>query len=107
MRRALALSRNIGTIKVAQQVGFNKVAALWDRMGVGTNARGYPSITLGVFEASPYEIATAYTIFPNGGVLRPLRVLSRVVADGTRHGGATIRRPGPSRVPTRPFWSPT
>ena len=29
LRRALALSRNIGTIKVAQQVGFNKVAALW------------------------------------------------------------------------------
>jgi penicillin-binding protein 1B len=82
LRRALALSRNIGTIKVAQQVGFGRIAALWDRMGVGTNARAYPSITLGVFEASPYEIATAYTIFPNGGVLRPLRVLARVVTDG-------------------------
>jgi membrane carboxypeptidase/penicillin-binding protein len=82
LRRALALSRNIGTIKVAETAGFRRVAALWDRMGVGHNARAYPSITLGVFEASPFEIATAYTIFPNGGVLRPLRVLSRVVADG-------------------------
>jgi penicillin-binding protein 1B len=82
LRRALALSRNIGTIKVAQQVGFAKIAQLWDRMGVGTDARGYPSITLGVFEASPFEIATAYTIFPSGGVLRPLRALSRVVVDG-------------------------
>ena len=82
LRRALALSRNVATIKVAQQAGFNRVAALWDRMGVGTDAHGYPSITLGVFEASPYDIATAYTIFPNGGTLRPLRVLSRVVADG-------------------------
>ena len=82
LRRALALSRNIGTIKVAQQVGFQRIAALWDRMGVGSDARAYPSITLGVFEATPYEIATAYTIFPNGGTLRPLRALSRVIADG-------------------------
>ena len=97
LRRALALSRNIGTIKVAQQVGFNKVAALWDRMGVGTDARGYPSITLGVFEASPYEIATAYTIFPNGGTMRPLRVLSRVVADGA----ATVVPDPPTRAIAR------
>ena len=84
LRRALALSRNVATIKVAQQVGFNKVAALWDRAGRRHRRRArYPSITLGVFEASPLEIATAYTIFPNGGALRPLRVLSRVVADGT------------------------
>ena len=97
LRRALALSRNIGTIKVAQQVGFSKVAALWDRLGVGTDARGYPSITLGVFEASPYEIATAYTIFPNGGVLRPLRVLSRVVADAA----STVVHDPPTRTIAR------
>ena len=78
-------------------MGFNKVAALWDRIGVGTDARGYPSITLGVFEASPFEIATAYTIFPNGGVLRPLRVLSRVVADGT----ATVVHDPPTRTIAR------
>jgi penicillin-binding protein 1B len=79
LRRALALSRNVATIKVAETAGFDRVAALWDRLGVGTNARAYPSITLGVFEATPLEIATAYTIFPNRGVIRPLRVLSRVV----------------------------
>ena len=82
LRRALALSRNIGTIKVAERVGFGRVAALWDSLGVGSDARAYPSITLGVFEASPYEIATAYTIFPNGGLVRPLRLLARVVAGG-------------------------
>ena len=82
LRRALALSRNIATIKVAEMTGFDKVAALWDRIGVGTDAHAYPSITLGVFEASPIEIATAYTLFPNGGQVRPLRVLSRVVASG-------------------------
>ena len=98
LRRALALSRNIGTIKVAQQVGYSRIAALWDRMGVGTNARAYPSITLGVFEASPFEIATAYTIFPNGGVLRPLRVLARVVTDGA---SAVV-----ADAPTRPIARP-
>ncbi|MBK5295668.1 MAG: PBP1A family penicillin-binding protein [Vicinamibacteria bacterium] len=97
LRRALALSRNVATIKVAQQAGFNRVAALWDRMGVGTDAHGYPSITLGVFEASPYDIATAYTIFPNGGTLRPLRVLSRVVADGV----ATVVHDPPTKTIAR------
>jgi penicillin-binding protein 1B len=98
LRRALALSRNIGTIKVAQQVGYKRIAALWDRMGVGHNARAYPSITLGVFEASPYEIATAYTIFPNGGALRPLRVLSRVVTDGN----ASVVKDAPVKTIARP-----
>ena len=79
LRRALALSRNVATIKVAETTGFDRVAALWRRLGVGTTPHAYPSITLGVFEATPLEIATAYTIFPNGGVIRPLRVLSRVV----------------------------
>jgi penicillin-binding protein 1B len=82
LRRALALSRNVATIKVAEMTGFDRVAALWDRIGVGINAHAYPSITLGVFEATPYEVATAYTLFPNGGQIRPLRVLSRVVAGG-------------------------
>jgi penicillin-binding protein 1B len=82
LRRALAMSRNIATIHVAEFTGFDKVAALWRRIGVGTTPRAYPSITLGVFEASPFEIATAYTLFANDGVLQPLRVLDRVVSGG-------------------------
>ena len=31
LRRALALSRNIATIKVAEQIGFDRVAELWKR----------------------------------------------------------------------------
>jgi penicillin-binding protein 1B len=83
LRRALALSRNIATVKVAEAAGYSEVAALWKRVGAGTPPRPYPSIALGVFEASPYEIATAYTIFPNGGTIRPLRQISRLVAGGT------------------------
>jgi penicillin-binding protein 1B len=82
LRRALALSRNIATIKVAEAIGFENVASLWRKFGIGTPPKGYPSISLGVFEATPLEMATAYTIFPNGGTIRPPRALARIVADG-------------------------
>ena len=66
LRRALALSRNIAAAKVAESAGYEEVAALWRRVGAGTPPRPYPAIALGVFEATPFEIATAYTMFPNG-----------------------------------------
>jgi penicillin-binding protein 1B len=82
LRRALALSRNIVAAKVAEQAGYDQIAALWRRIGAGTPPRPYPSIALGVFEATPYEIASAYTVFPNGGTIRPLRTISRLVSGG-------------------------
>jgi penicillin-binding protein 1B len=82
LRRALALSRNIATIKVAETTGYGEVAALWRKVGTGTSPRPYPAIALGVFEATPYEIASAYTLFPNGGTMRPLRSISRLVSSG-------------------------
>jgi penicillin-binding protein 1B len=79
LRRALALSRNIATIKVADQIGFGRVAALWKKTGIGRTAlQGYPSIALGVFELTPMEMASAYTLFVNGGVIKPLRGIARV-----------------------------
>jgi penicillin-binding protein 1B len=82
LRRALALSRNVATIKVAEAAGYGEVAALWKRVGAGTPPRPYPSIALGVFEATPLEIAQAYTVFPNGGTIRPLRAIARLVSGG-------------------------
>jgi penicillin-binding protein 1B len=79
LRRALAQSRNIATIKVAEQVGFDRVASLWKKAGVGRAVpQSYPSISLGVFELTPMEVATAYTLFANGGVIKPLRAIARV-----------------------------
>ncbi len=81
LRRALALSRNVATAKVAEMIGYDKVAALWRRIGVtSTPPRPYPSIALGVFEATPYEMATAYSLFPNEGEIRPLRAVVRVTS---------------------------
>lgn len=82
LRRALALSRNIAAAKVAESAGYEEVAALWRRIGAGTPPRPYPAIALGVFEATPFEIATAYTLFPNGGTIRPLTTISRLVTKG-------------------------
>ena len=82
LRRALAMSRNVATAKVAETVGFGRVAALWRRIGVGQQARGYPSIALGVFEATPWEIAEAYTVFPNLGVVRRLHTMTRLSSAG-------------------------
>jgi penicillin-binding protein 1B len=86
-RHALAHSRNLGTIHVAQGAGYDRVAALWKKLGVGNPPKPYPSIALGVFEATPFEIATAYTIFPNMGALRPLRHIMSITS-----GGANVTR---------------
>ncbi len=81
LRRALTHSRNSATVKVAEMVGFDTVAALWKRMGTATAPKPYPSIALGVFEATPFEIATAYTVFPNLGQLRPLHAILQINTD--------------------------
>ena len=107
LRRALAMSRNAATVKVAEAAGYDRVADLWRRIGAGTAPRAFPSIALGVFEATPFDIASAYTIFTNGGETRGLR---SAAADPARRGGD--RRQGvadasESRGPTRPISSPT
>jgi penicillin-binding protein 1B len=82
LRRALAMSRNVATIKVAESTGYDNVAALWKKVGAGTPPRPYPSIALGVFEATPFEIASAYTLFPNLGTIRPLHGVLRIIDRG-------------------------
>jgi penicillin-binding protein 1B len=87
LRRALAHSRNVAAVKVAEQAGYDRVADFWKKLRLGNPPKAYPSIALGVFEASPYEIATAYTIFPNLGLVRPLGHIMRIES-----GGANVTR---------------
>src|SRR5439155_976718 len=101
-RRALAHSRNLGTIHVAQSAGYDNDAAFWKRLGIGNAPKPYPSIALGVFEATPLEIATAYTLFPNGGAIRPLKqILQRARGaadlDAVHEDGARRPREHPVR----------
>jgi len=64
---ALAHSLNNATISLGQQVGFENVAALARSAGI-TGARGTPSVSLGAYDATPLDMAGAYTVFANGGV---------------------------------------
>jgi penicillin-binding protein 1B len=64
---ALAHSLNNATIQLGQMVGFDNVAALARSSGI-TNARGTPAVSLGAYNATPIEMAGAYTVFANNGV---------------------------------------
>ena len=66
-RRALALSLNVATARVGERVGFDRVVALWESMGMSSRLEPYPSLVLGAFELSPLELATAYAVLANGG----------------------------------------
>ena len=76
---ALARSRNVAAVKVAEQTGFQRVADLWAAATGGAAPPAYPALALGVFEATPLEVATAYTVLANGGVRMPLQAITRVI----------------------------
>jgi penicillin-binding protein 1B len=66
-RYALMRSDNNATISLAAMVGFDRVAALARAAGIKT-AQGTPSMAIGSYDATPLEMAGAYTVFANGGV---------------------------------------
>jgi penicillin-binding protein 1B len=69
LRYALAHSKNIPAVKVAEMVGYDKVAEVARVVGLNHNIQPTPAIALGAYEVTPLEIASAYTVFPNGGDL--------------------------------------
>jgi len=64
---ALYRSLNNPTIALAQMVGFDNVAALARDAGI-KSARGTPAMAIGAYDATPLELAGAYTVFANEGV---------------------------------------
>lgn len=74
-RRALELSRNICTIKILMDVGFDSVLGMADRMGITSPLGRNLSLSLGTSEMNLFELTTAYTVFPNSGVhVEPIMV---------------------------------
>ena len=74
--QALAHSLNIATIGLAEKVGYENVAALARTAGI-VNARGTPSVAIGTYNATPIDMAGAYTLFANSGVhLKPWMLAS-------------------------------
>jgi penicillin-binding protein 1B len=82
LRYALALSLNNATVKLAETVGYDKVAAMAKAAGI-TSVKPTPAMALGAYDATPLEMASAYTVFANGGTrIEPLLVHSVRAANG-------------------------
>ena len=76
LRYALAMSLNNATVKLAEEVGYDKVADLARTAGI-TSVKATPAMALGSYDASPLEMAGAYTVFANSGVrLSPILLRS-------------------------------
>lgn len=67
LTKALTLSRNVVTIKLAQRIGMNRLLRDLGRYGFGNLPAGDLSVALGSAETSPLELASAYTAFANFG----------------------------------------
>src|SRR5437870_6279300 len=75
-RYALALSLNNATVKLAEQVGYDKVADLAKAAGI-TSVKATPAMALVAYDATPLDMAAAYTVFANAGVrLSPVMINS-------------------------------
>ncbi|MBA3321594.1 MAG: hypothetical protein H0T45_09170, partial [Pyrinomonadaceae bacterium] len=82
LRTGLIKSLNVVTVDAAMRAGLPRVAALVERFGLA-KPEPYPSLALGTSEATPLEIASAYTAFANGGTrARPVAVSHATDAGG-------------------------
>jgi penicillin-binding protein 1B len=67
IREALVHSLNVATVKIAQEVGYERVVQLAKRLGLSSDIRPTPAVALGAYELTPLEVAAAYTAFANNG----------------------------------------
>lgn len=78
LRRALAQSRNIPALKLANKVGIKAVIDYAGRFGVTAKLPPYLPVALGSAEITLIEQTSAYSVFPNDGVRVTPRYITRV-----------------------------
>jgi penicillin-binding protein 1A len=78
LRRALAQSRNIPALKLANRVGIKAVIDYAERFGITAKLPPYLPVALGSAEITLIEQTSAYSVFPNDGVRVAPRYLTRV-----------------------------
>ena len=97
-RTALEKSLNIPTVRVALQVGMPQVVGA--RPGDGArrgSCEPRPSLALGAFEVSPFEMAEVYSTLAAGGMRPPVHGLAAVLdRDGEAVTGDEL--PAPRRA---------
>ena len=67
IRTGLELSRNVMTVRLAMQVGMNKIVENAIRYGIVKHMDPVLAMALGAGETTPYKLVAAYSMFPNGG----------------------------------------
>lgn len=83
LKTGLAHSQNWITAYMMKQVGATAVATLTEKMGVTSDVPALPSICLGTFDASLYDMVGAYSTFSNQGVwTEPIYLLRIEDKDG-------------------------
>ncbi|TRD23092.1 penicillin-binding protein 1A [Palleronia caenipelagi] len=67
LRTGIEQSRNLMTVRLAQEVGMDVVADYAERFGVYDNMRRFLANSLGSEETTLYKMVAAYSMFANGG----------------------------------------
>ncbi|EQD37226.1 penicillin-binding protein, 1A family, partial [mine drainage metagenome] len=79
MRKALAESINLATIRMVRRIGVGNVISFGRRLGITTPLNHDLSLALGSSGVRPIELTAAYSIIANRGIREPVYSISRVV----------------------------
>jgi len=92
----LLKSRNTMAVRVGNRVGLNKIIQRAQLAGYTIPKKGTlgPTIYLGTWEASPYEVASSFTTFANGGS-RPTPYIIESITDSM---GNVIWKRDPTQI---------
>jgi len=91
LRRALAGSRNVPAVKVAEKVGIHNVVEMAKRFGITSPLLPYLPVALGAAEITLLEHTSAFTVFPDDGIRIEPRMIRRV----TSYDGALLEEARP------------
>jgi len=91
LRRALAGSRNVPAVKLAEKVGISTVVDMTRRFGITTSLPPYLPLALGAADMKLEEHVSAFTVFPNDGIRIDPHMIRRV----TSYDGALLEEAHP------------
>ena len=78
LRTGLEKSRNLMTVRIAQNLGLNKIANFSEQLGIYDNPDELLSISLGSAETTLIQLTSAYSAFVNGGKLVSPILIDRI-----------------------------
>ena len=67
VRRGIEMSRNLMTVRLAQEIGMDVVGTYSERFGVYDRAQQFLAAALGSQETTLFRMVAAYAMFANGG----------------------------------------